>query len=72
MVYDVMGRVMGRAGVPADFLPHSARHAGVNYRREQGWTDEDIMEMANMSARTYVTHYMRRIRRSRLDNADGG
>ena len=68
----VMGRVMGRAGVPADFLPHSARHAGVNYRREQGWTDEDIMEMANMSARTYVTHYMRKIRRSRLDNADSG
>ena len=68
----VMGRVMSRAGVPADFLPHSARHAGVNYRREQGLSesDDDIMELANMSARTYVAHYMRKIRRSRLDNAD--
>ena len=46
--------------------------AGVNYRREQGWTDEDIMEMANMSARTYVTHYMRKIRRARLSDTDGG
>ena len=67
-----MGRMMSKAGVPANFLPHSARHAGVNYRREQGWTDEAIMEMANMSARTYVTHYMRKIRRASLNDAEGG
>ena len=35
-------------------------------------TDEEIMEMANMSARTYVTHYMRKIRRARLNDTDGG
>ena len=62
----VMGRIMTRAKVPADFLPHSARHAGINYRRKQGWTDEDIMSHANMSARTYVLHYMRNIRRGAL------
>ena len=62
----VMGRIMTRANVPADFLPHSARHAGINYRRKQGWTDEDIMSHANMSARTYVLHYIRNIRRGAL------
>ena len=41
-------------------------HAGINYRRKQGWTNEDIMTHANMSARTYVLHYMRNVRRTAL------
>ena len=31
-----------------------------------------MVEMANMSARTYVTHYMRKIRRARLSDTDEG
>eukprot|EP01050_Picozoa_sp_SAG11_P027271 SAG11_NODE_6842_length_1237_cov_2.188049_1_plen_156_part_00 len=58
-----MGRVMADAGFPPDFLPHSARAAGCHHRKKQGWSDEEILHHANMSARTYVTHYMRQIRR---------
>ena len=54
---NVMGRVMKAAGVPAEFLPHSARHAGLALRESSGLPDDEVMARANMSARTYVTHY---------------
>ena len=60
----VMGIAMRDAGVPADFLPHSARHAGQAYYKSTGLSDDDVMAIANMSARTYVLHYRRKIRRS--------
>jgi hypothetical protein len=60
---NVMKREMLAAGVPADFLPHSARHAGIAMKKKQGWSDEAIMGCANMGQRTYVTHYLRQIRR---------
>jgi hypothetical protein len=51
---NVMKREMLAAGVPADFLPHSARHAGIAMKKKQGWSDEAIMGCANMGQRTYV------------------
>ena len=60
---NAMQRVMLAAGVPEDFLAHSARAAGCAYRREQGWSDDEILQHANMSSQTYVRHYMRQIRR---------
>eukprot|EP01047_Picozoa_sp_COSAG01_P076061 COSAG01_NODE_13234_length_1616_cov_1.682268_2_plen_100_part_00 len=59
----VMKRMMHKSGVPEDFLPHSARHAGIALKKKQGWSDEEVMRCANMGQRTYVTHYMRQIRR---------
>ena len=32
-----------------------------------GWCDEQVMNLARMSARTYVTHYLRSIRAAELD-----
>ena len=39
---NVMQRIMLAAGVPEDFLAHSARAAGCAYRREQGWSSSFI------------------------------
>lgn len=60
---NIMGRIMKEAGIPADFLPHSARHAGLALKKSQGMSDADVMACANMGQRTYVLHYMRQIRR---------
>jgi hypothetical protein len=62
----VMGHAMTESGIPADFLPHSARHAGQAYMKSKGFSDDETMDRANMSARTYVTHYRRRIRRQNI------
>jgi hypothetical protein len=59
---NVMRSAMTAAGVPADFLPHSARHAGIAFQRSQGMCDDDVMHRANMQAATYVRHYRRHIR----------
>jgi hypothetical protein len=60
---NVMRDTMLVAGVPADFLPHSARHAGIAYQQGLlGMTDDEVMHRANMQAATYVRHYRRRIR----------
>ena len=60
---NVMRDAMLSSGVPADFLPHSARHAGIAYQRGlPGMTDDDVMHRANMQAATYVRHYRRRVR----------
>jgi hypothetical protein len=58
----LMKAAMIAAGIPAEFLPHSARHAGIAHWRGQGMTDDDVMHRANMHAATYVRHYRRRIR----------
>eukprot|EP01050_Picozoa_sp_SAG11_P009727 SAG11_NODE_935_length_6482_cov_25.242676_4_plen_280_part_00 len=60
----IMKQAMEAAGIPDEFLPHSARHAGQAYLKSQGYSDDDVMARANMSARTYVTHYRRRVRRA--------
>ena len=59
---NVMRSAMQTAGVPDDFLPHSARHAGIACQRSQGVSDDDVMHRANMQAATYVRHYRRHIR----------
>ena len=57
--------------IPPDFLPHSARHAGIAHQRREGMSDDDVMHHANMSARTYVVHYRRKIRAVRSLGSGG-
>ena len=71
-------------GVPDDFMSHSARHAGIALRKEgasvlistgyqtKPWCDAEVMSLARMSARTYVTHYLRNIRAAALDECPDG
>jgi len=75
-----MKGVMTASGVPDDFMSHSARHAGIALRKEgasvliatgyqtKPWCDAEVMSLARMSARTYVTHYLRNIRAAALDD----
>ena len=58
---NVMRDAMIAAGVPGDFLPHSAHHAGMAYWRGMGEAEDDVMQRANMTARTYVMHYRQTI-----------
>ena len=79
-----MKGVMTAAGVPDDFMSHSARHAGIALRKEgasvlistgyqtKPWCDAEVMSLARMSARTYVTHYLRNIRAAALDECPDG
>ena len=39
-----MQRIMLAAGVPEEFLAHSAQAAGCACRREQGWSDDEILD----------------------------
>ena len=57
-----MKTVMTAAGIPIDFKPHSARHAGMAAGKSQGISDDDLCARANMSAGTYKKHYSRQIR----------
>jgi hypothetical protein len=57
-----MKTVMEAAGIPLDFKPHSARHAGMAAGKSQGISDDDLCARANMSAGTYKKHYSRQIR----------
>eukprot|EP01047_Picozoa_sp_COSAG01_P035764 COSAG01_NODE_2761_length_7116_cov_27.151489_12_plen_165_part_00 len=78
-----MRAVMSAAGIPEDFMSHSARHAGIAFRKGGAataialgyqtapWCDKDVMTHARMSAHTYVTHYLRNIRAAEIDGADG-
>ena len=75
-----MRAVMSAAGIPEDFVAHSARHAGIAFRKGGAataialgyqtapWCDEAVMAHARMSAHTYVTHYLRTIRAAALDD----
>ena len=67
----IMKQAMEAAGIPDEFLPHSARHAGQAYLKSQCYSDDDVMARANMSARTYVTHYRRRVRRAAPEAPSG-
>ena len=72
--------VMSSAGIPEDFMAHSARHAGIAFRKGGAataialgyqtapWCDEAVMAHARMSAHTYVTHHLRTIRAAALDD----
>lgn len=68
---NIMKDVMTAAGIPPDFLPHCARHAGIAHQRREGMSDDDVMHRANMSARTYVVHYRRKIRAVRSLGSGG-
>eukprot|EP01050_Picozoa_sp_SAG11_P000161 SAG11_NODE_3_length_39220_cov_67.005828_22_plen_266_part_00 len=59
----VMQDAMTAAGIPAEFCSHSARHAGLAHMKQLGHSDDEVMARANMSARTYVTYYRRKVRR---------
>eukprot|EP01050_Picozoa_sp_SAG11_P010436 SAG11_NODE_1043_length_6052_cov_7.005711_3_plen_217_part_00 len=59
----VMDDAMVAAGIPAEFRPYSARHAGLAHMKELGHSDDEVMARANMSARTCVTYYRRKVRR---------
>eukprot|EP01050_Picozoa_sp_SAG11_P013618 SAG11_NODE_1603_length_4599_cov_12.027111_7_plen_101_part_00 len=59
----LMDDAMVAARIPAEFRPHSARHAGLARMKELGHSDDEVMARANMSARTYVTYYRRKVRR---------
>ena len=61
----IMKRNMKEAGVPEDFLPHSARAAGMAFHKKGGYTEDMVLARANMSSRTYKLHYERQIRRLR-------
>jgi hypothetical protein len=58
-----MKGLMAVAGIPLDFKPHSARHAGMAAGKAQGWSDEDLCARANMSMGTYKAHYAQQVRR---------
>ena len=72
--------VMSSADIPEDFMAHSARHAGIAFRKGGAataialgyqtapWCDEAVMAHARMSAHTYVTHCLRTIRAAALDD----
>jgi hypothetical protein len=58
-----MKGLMAMSGIPLDFKPHSARHAGMEAGKAQGWSDEDLCARANMSMGTYKAHYAWQVRR---------
>ena len=62
-VANAMRRIMTKAGIPEEYRAHSGRHAGLAYHKSKGLSDEDVMARANMSCRTYRTHYARQVRR---------
>ena len=48
------------AGVPGDFKPHSGRAAGMAWLKAKGWTDDSIMDRANLRSKyIYRRHYKR-------------
>jgi hypothetical protein len=77
-----MRTVMSASAVPEDFMSHSARHAGIAFRKAgadtavalgyqtERWCDDAVMAHARMSAHTYVTHYLRNIRAASADAGD--
>jgi hypothetical protein len=61
---NVMARVMEKAGVPPEFRPHSARHAGMAHGKNAlKMTDDQVMARSNVSGPTYRLHYSRQVRR---------
>ena len=59
-----MARVMEKAGVPPEFRPHSARHAGMAHGKNAlKMTDDQVMARSNVSGPTYRLHYSRQVRR---------
>jgi hypothetical protein len=68
---NIMKDAMTVAGIPPDFLPHSARHAGIAHQRRKEIYDDDVVHRANMSAHTYFVHYCRKIRAVRAVGRGG-
>ena len=66
-----MAKVMKAAGVPLDFRPHSARHAGMADGKKRKMTDDEVCVRSNMSRPTYVKYYARQIRRADSNLAQG-
>ena len=60
----LMGKMMEAAGIPADFLPHSARAAGMAAGKKKGMADEDVCVRSNVSRPTYKKFYERQIRKT--------
>ena len=59
-----MGKMMEAAGISADFLPHSARAAGMAAGEKKGMSDEDVCVRSNVSRPTYTKFYERQIRKT--------
>ena len=59
----LVGKMMEAAGIPADFLPHSARAAGMAAGKKKGMADEDVCVRSNVSRPTYKKFYERQIRK---------
>ena len=58
----IMKRLMAAAKIPAEFLPHSARAAGMAQGKTQGMTDDEVCTRSNVSRPTYTKYYQRQIR----------
>ena len=58
----IMKRLMTAAKIPAEFLPHSARAAGMAQGKTQGMTDDEVCTRSNVSRPTYTKYYQRQIR----------
>ena len=59
---NIMKRLMTEANIPAKFLPHSARAAGMAQGKTQGMTDDEVCTRSNVSRPTYTKYYQRQIR----------
>ena len=59
---NIMKRLMTEANIPAEFLPHSARAAGMVQGKTQGMTDDEVCTRSNVSRPTYTKYYRRQIR----------
>ena len=51
---NIMKRLMTEANIPAEFLPHSARAAGMAQGKTQGMTDDEVCIRSNVSRPTYT------------------
>ena len=48
--------------IPDEFLPHSARAAGMAQGKTIGMTDDEVCTRSNVSRPTYIKYYQRQIR----------
>ena len=66
-----MKRLMKAAKIPAEFLPHSTRAAGMVRGKTQGMTDDEVCTRSNVSRPTYVKYYERQIRKAAYQPPSG-
>ena len=59
---NIMKRLMKAAKIPDEFLPHSARAAGMAQGKTIGMTDDEVCTRSNVSRPTYIKYYQRQIR----------